>query len=393
MYKAYTVGGVPVSVWGDHDQKTIDQLHNCLGDRSVLAATQQPDGQFAYSQPVGSSIAHVGTISVSGVGYDIGCGVMATKLDVPIGYVMANRTEIAEKISQQISFGMGRANASRVDHALFDDPLWRENEYLRQIKQHAENQLGTVGTGNHFVDVSVGQDGSVWIVVHFGSRGFGHKSATGYMNLHNGLGFFDKPKGEDRMAKPTLFEENSDLGEQYIGVMNLAGKYAYAGRGWVTAQVRDIIGGQVLDVVHNHHNFAFREEHMGFETWTVRKGATPNRPGQRGVVGGSMGDFTAIIHGLDTEENRLALYSTVHGAGRTMSRNQAKKTFTQDQWKAALAEWDVHLVGGDLDESPNAYRKLDTVLGYLGETVAVEQLLKPVIVLMAGKGVEDDSKD
>ena len=126
--------------------------------------------------------------------------------------------------------------------------------------------------------------------------------------------------------------------------------------------MRQIIGGAVTDMVHNHHNYAWRETHDGRDLWVVRKGATPAFPGQRGFVGGSMGDDAVIIEGVDSAEARASLYSTVHGAGRLFGRKEAKRRFTQAQMDAWLQERGVLLLGGDLDESPMAYRRLPEVL-------------------------------
>ena len=135
---------------------------------------------------------------------------------------------------------------------------------------------------------------------------------------------------------PTVIDEDSEIGRRYIAAMELAGRYAYAGREWVVERVRKIIGGAVTDMVHNHHNYAWRETHGGRDLWVVRKGATPAFPGQRGFVGGSMGDDAVIIEGVDSEEAKTSLYSTVHGAGRLFGRKEAKRRFTRDEMDAWL---------------------------------------------------------
>ena len=138
------------------------------------------------------------------------------------------------------------------------------------------------------------EDGFVWIGVHFGSRGLGHTSATRYLKAAGGKDGMNVP--------PAVIDEDSELGRRYIAAMELAGRYSYAGREWVIERVRKIIGGAVTDMVHNHHNYAWRENHNGRDLWVVRKGATPAFPGQRGFVGGSMGDDAVIIEGVDSPE-------------------------------------------------------------------------------------------
>jgi len=194
--------------------------------------------------------------------------------------------------------------------------------------------------------------------------------------------------------------------------MTLAGRYAYAGRDFVVEQVRQILGAKITDSVHNHHNYAWREKHNGEELIVVRKGATPAWPGQRSFIGGSMGDISVIIEGVESEEAKLALHSTVHGAGRIMSRNQAAGKF---RWtkvngkrvrevksrgqisREMMLQWlkreGVVLRGGGTDESPHVYRRLPEVLKSHANTIRVLHTLKPMGVAMAGEDVFDPYKD
>jgi tRNA-splicing ligase RtcB len=159
--------------------------------------------------------------------------------------------------------------------------------------------------------------------VHFGSRGFGHKTASGFLALAQGLPFGRRAPGGEMDSPPVLFEIGSELADVYVAAMQLAGAYAYAGPGVVVSKVLEILGAEAIYEVHNHHNFAWREEHFGRAYWVIRKGCTPARPGQEGFVGGSMGDESVILEGVESDENEQALYSTVHGAGRVMSRSKA----------------------------------------------------------------------
>jgi tRNA-splicing ligase RtcB len=208
-----------------------------------------------------------------------------------------------------------------------------------------------------------------------------------------------------------LLDLDSSIGEGYWELMNLAGRYAYAGREWVARKVVDLLGGREVELVHNHHNFAWKETHDGREFVVVRKGATPAFPGQKGFVGGSMGDDAVILEGTaraSAETARLqqeALYSTVHGAGRVMSRTAAAGKRTRKgkvlspgrvshemmrQWMNAKG---VILRGGGLDESPHVYRRLPDVLAAQGETVQLLHTLRPIIVVMAGADEFDPYKD
>jgi tRNA-splicing ligase RtcB len=190
-----------------------------------------------------------------------------------------------------------------------------------------------------------------------------------------------------------VVDEDSEFGRRYLAAMHLAGAYAYAGREWVVERVRRIIGGAVTDTVHNHHNFAWRETHDGRDLWVVRKGATPAFPGQRGFVGGSMGDDAVILAGVDSRAAKAALYSTVHGAGRICGRNEAKRRFARADMDAWLQGRGVTLIGADLDESPMAYRRLPDVLSHHSDSVAVLHTLRPFAVVMAGEGEFDPFKD
>ena len=377
--------GAPLQVFGSHDEATIAQMRNCMGVGNVVGGVVCADGHLGYAQPVGGVIAYERQVSISGVGFDIGCGNMAVRLDTPFSAIADRVGEILGDVRRVISFGVGRGNAVRAEHALFDDQdAWLESDMLA-YRQKAQSQLGTVGSGNHYVDLMRDEEGLVWIGVHFGSRGLGHTSATRYLKAAGGQDGMNVP--------PAVVNEDSEIGRRYIAAMQLAGRYAYAGREWVVERVRQIIGGAVTDTVHNHHNYAWRETHDGRDLWVVRKGATPAWPGQRGFVGGSMGDDAVIVEGVNSPAARASLYSTVHGAGRLFGRTQAKRTFKREQMDAWLKERGVQLAGGDLDESPMAYRRLPDVLAHHDGTIRVLHTLRPFAVAMAGEGEFDPFKD
>ncbi len=380
-----TYRNAPLQVFGVHDEATIAQMRNCMGVGRVAAGVVCADGHLGYAQPVGGVIAYERQISISGVGFDIGCGNMAVRLDTPFAAIADRVGAILADIRSAVSFGVGRANAERTEHALFDDhDAWREAD-MAFYRQKAASQLGTVGSGNHYVDLLRDEADRVWIGVHFGSRGLGHTSATRYLKAAGGQDGMNVP--------PAVVDEGSELGRRYLAAMELAGRYAYAGREWVVERVRRIIGGAVTDSVHNHHNYAWRETHDGRELWVVRKGATPAWPGQRGFVGGSMGDDAVIIEGVDSPLAQSALYSTVHGAGRLFGRKQALRTFRREQMDDWMRERCVLLAGGDLDESPMAYRRLPEVLAQHAGTIRVQHTLTPFAVAMAGEGEFDPFKD
>jgi len=276
----------------------------------------------------------------------------------------------------------------------------------RQLLQLARDQLGTVGSGNHYVDLLEDENERVWIGVHFGSRGFGHRTATGFMRIAQG-GSWESGRAEGEMESPPLLLPLArPSGQDYFEAMTIAGEYAYAGRELVVERVRQILGATIVDSVHNHHNFAWKETHGGDPLVVVRKGATPAFPGQRGFVGGSMGDVSVILEGIDSAASRTALYSTVHGAGRVMSRTQAAGRVQRRtgkvikpglvDWQSAqrqVREFGAVLRGGGPDEAPEVYRPLDSVLSAHAGTIRVLHRLKPRAVVMAGRNELDPYKD
>src|SRR4051812_36311297 len=311
--------------FGDVDARSLEQLKRCMGAGDAAFGVLCADHHPGYSQPIGGAIAYEGYISPSGVGYDIGCGNKAVQTELTradldaLGGVEA----LMREITRRISFGMGVPAQERTEHEVLDEIRHAEFAPQRKLAQLAAAQLGTVGSGNHYVNLMVDEEGFVWVGVHFGSRGFGHKTASGFLALAQGLPFDGRANEGEMDSPPVLFEIGSELGEAYVSAMELAGDYAYAGRDIVVAKVLEILGTEAVHEVHNHHNFAWREEHFGRTFWVIRKGCTPARPGQEGFVGGSMGTESVILEGVESPESERALHSTVHGAGRVMSRTQA----------------------------------------------------------------------
>jgi tRNA-splicing ligase RtcB len=400
-----------VRVWGSPDDGALAQAKTCAQTGNVVQTLLMADHHKGYSQPIGGVVVYDGQISPSGVGYDIACGNKAVRTHLYVDDVKHGLAKIMDEIARKISFGMGRVNNEKVDHDLFDDPDWAVYKAIGKqehdkLKTLARDQLGTVGSGNHFVDLfeEVGT-GRVWIANHFGSRGFGHKTASGFINLAAGRDFLASAPGEKMDQPPILLDLSSELGDMYYRAMKLAGRYAYAGRDYVIGEVLSILGTEVDLEVHNHHNYAWKETHNGQEVVVVRKGATPSAPGQVGFIGGSMGDISVIVKGKDSEENREAYYSTVHGAGRIMSRTQAAgkmnwKTrtrsggqITTQQMLEAVRAFGVELRGAGTDESPFVYRKLQEVLDAHAETIEVLHVLRPIGVCMAGADEFDPYKD
>ncbi|OGX27846.1 MAG: RNA-splicing ligase RtcB [Omnitrophica WOR_2 bacterium RIFCSPHIGHO2_02_FULL_48_11] len=383
-----------IPVWGEPIEGAMEQIKVCSqkADRCALMADHHP----GYAVPIGGVVAYRDKVSPSGVGFDIACGNKAVRLDVSLDDVKKNIKKIMSDIFSTISFGIGMENNERVDHPLFDnDPAW-DIDFVRKQKKLAAEQLGTVGSGNHYIDIFADEENRVWIGVHFGSRGFGHRIATHFIQAGG---------GKDGMyVEPVLLDAKSNLGQEYIAAMKLAGRYAYAGRDWVCSRVARILQANILEEVHNHHNFAWFEEHNGEKMWVVRKGATPAFPGQKGFVGGSMGDISVIIEGVESKESEKSMYSTVHGAGRVMSRTAAAG---RKRWRGGrqggqvtrqmMMDWvrtkGVELRGAGTDESPHCYKRLPQVLDCHKGTINILHTLTPLGVAMAGEDTVDPYKD
>lgn len=354
----------------------------------------------------------------------------------------ATPARVMDDIWDHISFGVGRHNRERVEHPILDEIAECAHPFQKGLAQLAASQLGTVGGGNHYVDMFHDEQGWLWIGVHFGSRGFGHKTCSWIFQE------LDTKDGMD--VPPVVLPANSELGVLYIDAMERAGRYAYAGREWVVGKILSFFDAHVTKTVHNHHNFAWREMHFGQPWWVHRKGATPAANGQLGFVGSTMGEPSVILYGEDSMKSQQALYSTVHGAGRVMSRTAAAgKTKVRKFWScefhsdpvevpigqtpkyvqnadtptppcpkcgrcmsrgertevisaplvdfqeetAKLRALGVELRGGAADEAPPAYKRLNEVLAYHKGTVGIMHTLTPIGVAMAGRETVDPYRD
>lgn len=431
---------IPIETRGQVDDRAVRQLETCAHEGGAIRGVICADGHVGYSQPIGGAVAYPDHISPSGVGYDIACGNKAVRTDLRADDVRPDMGVMMDEIVARISFGVGRVNDEAVDHPVLDEIRQADFGPQRQLLGLAAKQLGTVGAGNHYVDLFRGDDGWLWVGCHFGSRGFGHKTASGFLAIHEGKRFEEHATEGAMDSPPKLFHVDSDAGQAYISAMSLAGAYAYAGRDVVIDKVLEILGAQATFAVHNHHNFAWRERHYGTDVWVIRKGCTPAFPGQAGFVGSTMGEASVILEGVDTPDSVSLLYSTVHGAGRVMSRTQAagkkrprwtcmnrdcdwfqgpgehkpedgrcprcghdrlKKQWQQiapglidfGEVRRSLAAGGVELRGGAADEAPGAYKRLDEVLAAQGDTIRVLHRLTPIGVAMAGADTFDPYKD
>jgi tRNA-splicing ligase RtcB len=440
-----------LAIRGDIEQRAVVQLQRCASAGDATAGVLCADAHVGYSQPIGGAVAYPDHISPSGVGYDIGCGNKAVRTALRTADVKADLASIMDTIFERISFGVGRRNSEPADHPVLDAIRDADFAPQRELAEMAHAQLGTVGAGNHYVDLFDGDDGFLWVGVHFGSRGFGHRTASGFLSLAAGGTFDQRGRDGEMDAPPVLLGAGTDLGQAYISAMRLAGDYAHAGRDVVVDKVLEILGTHATKEVHNHHNFAWRERHLGTDVWVIRKGCTPAFPGQEGFVGATMGEPSVVLRGTDAPDAAELLHSTVHGAGRVMSRTQAagrmgtrmecaerdcpfwvspgRLTHERRQRgltdsaplnlcpehpgarmmrrrgriregavdfgavQAQLRGAGIELRGGAADEAPAAYKRLDAVLAAHGDTIEVLHTLTPIGVAMAAAGTVDPYRD
>jgi tRNA-splicing ligase RtcB len=430
-----------VAIRGDVDEKAIAQLERCARAGRAPLAAQMADGHYGYSMSIGGVIGFREYVSPSSVGYDIGCGNKAVLTNLTVGEIDGDVGRIMDEITKRIDFGGGpgyKPTAERADHPVLDEI--READYVpqRALAELAAAQLGSIGGGNHYVDLFADEHGRVWVGVHFGSRGFGHRTAEEFLTLGKTLDI-NRENSEDMDSPPTLLPIESGLGQSYVAAMELAGRYAYAGRDVAVQRVLGILGAEPLHEVHNHHNYAWHEQHetdTGLEMlWVVRKGATPAFPGQEGFVGATMGEPSVILAGKGGPAASMLMFSTVHGAGRVMSRTRAagktRKRWTcntrdcnwfqpprthkpeacpscgntsmtkrfvkisegEIDWSQTLAGLrasGIELRGGAADEAPLAYKRLDQVLDAHSDTIEILHTLTPLGVAMAGSEIAAD---
>ena len=401
-----------IHMLGDLDKNTLKQFKKVMNiaDRGALMA----DGHMGYILPIGGVAAFKGKISPTMVGYDIGCGNNAIMTSLEPDAIKPVLEQMMDEIYDVIPFGIGKIN-NKVDkdHAVFEDDAWDifPPEVKEKMRDEARAQLGTVGAGNHYVDIFEDNDDCVWIGTHCGSRGFGWKTCQGFINLIENGDWMKRAK-----ENVCLVDVKSIIGSNYKVAMELAGRYARVNREVIVDTVLDIIGtdNYKINEISNHHNFAWNERHLDptgkfFEDYIViRKGSTPNFPDQLSFVGGSMGDISVILKGKESVQNRECLYSTVHGAGRIMSRREAAGKYKYKKGKKVkmsegsiswdmLRQWigkeGIKLKGGAPDEAPQAYKRIEEVLKYHSDSVEIETVLRPLGVLMASEFDEDPYKD
>lgn len=378
-------------VWGKDniDKGSFDQMDNAMRLPVSVAGALMPDAHVGYGLPIGGVLATENTVIPYAVGVDIACRMRLSVYDVSPYLIGQKKGQFENALWEQTAFGMGAEwkPGKRASHPVLDDPAWEATRLLKTLKDNAHRQLGTSGTGNHFVEWGTFrlhtpmfglQPGEyLALLSHSGSRSVGFKIADRYSKLATEL-HPDLDKAVKHLAWLSLTAEE---GLEYWLSMELAGRFASANHYVIHHRVAAAVGLKEVAVVENHHNFAWREKLAdGREAIVHRKGATPAGPGVLGVIPGSMGDAGYVVQGRGNPDS---LNSASHGAGRLMSRKAAINAITRTVRDTYLKERGITLLGGGLDESPQAYKPIDTILAAQSDLIEVIGKFTPKIVRMA----------
>lgn len=347
-----------------------------------------PDAHWGMGATIGSVIPTVGALIPSAVGVDIGCGMVAARLTTGIGQVESGATEILERIADTIPAGLGkwRAPDDRRDEAsrrLFDAGLLISNLSSRPSNRDLAkipDQLGTLGSGNHFIEICADEADQAWVVLHSGSRGFGNALAQQHIRSAKDLmkAYFVELDDPDLAY---LVEGTSEF-EAYVQDLLWAQRYALANREWmadlVVAAVDAVTPAMADWVINCHHNYAEIEHHHGRDMWVTRKGAIRARENDYGVIPGSMGTGAFVVKGKGSP---ASFTSAAHGAGRRMSRTQARKQLTVDSLRERMGErtWLADQAKALLDEHPDSYKDIHEVMAAQADLVEPVHRLRTVL--------------
>ncbi len=381
----------PYKIWGREwiDDATLRQMELAVRLPISLRGALMPDAHVGYGLPIGGVLATENAVIPYAVGVDIACRVRMTIFNASPHVIDQQREKLRRAIEENTRFGQGAEWETPQQHEVMEDPAWDEIPIARQLKDLAWRQLGTSGAGNHFVEFGelivwqqVGRvpPGSyLALLSHSGSRRFGFETANYYTRIAKSLHEGRLPKELMNLAWLELGRE----GDEYWQAMQLAGRYASANHAVIHRLIVSALRFEVLDVIENHHNFAWRETVDGREAIVHRKGATPAGPDALGVIPGSMSAPGYIVRGKGSAE---AMNSAAHGAGRQMSRAEAKRTFDWEDVSGELKDSKVDLLSAGLDEVPGAYKDIHKVMAAQADLVEPLAEFHPRIVKMAPDG-------
>ncbi|MFN3849483.1 MAG: RtcB family protein [Spirosomataceae bacterium] len=391
---------VPYKIYGENfiEQGALNQMNTAVSLPISIAGALMPDAHQGYGLPIGGVLAtEADKVIPYAVGVDIACRMCLSVFDVSPEIFKREPHLLKRSLVENTKFGIGGEIAHKFDESVMDKPEWTATKIIRDLKDKAYRQLGTSGTGNHFVEWGLlevtEQDDLLNLPVgtylallsHSGSRGFGGAVANYYSKIA-----MQKTVLPKQAAHLAWLDLNTEEGQEYWIAMNLAGDYASANHHEIHAKIAKAISEKPLLMVENHHNFAWKEEFEGREVLVHRKGATPAGANDLGIIPGSMTAPGFVVRGLG---NTSSLNSASHGAGRLMSRTAALNSITKNALNKVLNEYGIELIGGDLDEAPMVYKDINDVISAQTDLVKVLAKFTPKIVRMADANRKEGRED
>lgn len=390
---------LPFDTWGAEgiESSATQQMINAMTLPIAVAGALMPDAHVGYGLPIGGVLATEGTVIPYAVGVDIACRMRISIYDVSPHILGQHKGKFEKSLTEQTKFGMKERFTvhDRPDHAVLEDEAWRATKFLKPLRQKAIEQIGTSGGGNHFVEwgefelpedspeLGLSKGTYLALLSHSGSRAVGFKIANEYSRLAMSL----HPKLDQVVKHLAWLDLDSEAGQEYWISMELAGRFAAANHAIIHSRVAKAAGMKEVAHVENHHNFAWKETMAdGSEAVVHRKGATPAGQGVLGIIPGSMGDPGFVVRGKGKIES---LNSASHGAGRRMGRKAAINSLTKGERDRYLQERGVKLLGGGLDEAPQAYKDIHGVIAAQSDLVDVLGKFTPRIVRMADEAGYD----
>jgi tRNA-splicing ligase RtcB len=378
-----------VAVWGeDLDANAIEQMDRAATLPVAVRGALMPDAHLGYGLPIGGVLAVKNAVIPYAVGVDIACRMRLSVYDLPGERLEGLREKLKNAIDSETRFGMGAEFKEPNQHDVLDAD-WSVSPVTQKFKTKAIKQLGTSGSGNHFVefgtvtldrdDLGLSAGRYLALLSHSGSRGTGAQVCEHYSRI----AMTRHPELPKQLKHLSWLDLDSEAGTEYFAAMNLMGEYAAANHEIIHKRVAKAAGLKVAATVENHHNFAWLEEHDGEDVVVHRKGATPAGKGVLGVIPGSMATPGYVVRGKGSAPS---LMSASHGAGRVMSRRQASNTFRWNHVKPQLDAANVEVLSAGIDEVPSVYKDIEQVMAAQTDLVDVIARFDPRIVKMAPAG-------
>jgi tRNA-splicing ligase RtcB len=390
----------PYRVWGEGLEKgALDQMAAAVRLPVAVRGALMPDAHQGYGLPIGGVLATESSVIPYAVGVDIACRMKLSVFDTPGDQIEQLNDMLINALNRETLFGTGAGFRRPLQHEVLDAD-WSVTKITQHVFDKAREQLGSSGSGNHFVEFgiltiphahgsAVGPEtfgsqtlppGSyLALLSHSGSRGAGAQVASHYSKLARDL----HPELPPELSYLSWLDLNTEPGQEYWAAMNLMGQYAHANHELIHQRIARSIGAKVIAGVENHHNFAWKETHDGKEVIVHRKGATPAAKDVLGVIPGSMASPGFVVRGKGEPQS---LESASHGAGRQMSRTAAREKFRWSHVRPILEQAGVNLLSAGIDEVPGAYKDIHTVMSQQSDLVDVIARFDPKIVKMADSG-------